>query len=230
MGALIAVLVVLNQYRFFPQILVLFMVALCFLEKGLEPRIRELVSKPLRQIVISDQQSFAGKIYRRIVIFRHGQQSAIRLSAAWKKDEIWHPQGKLLPEDSALFAPMSAPLTVLAVGDPRIDPGFFPGLLPLSNSFMRLKMEEIERHSSSLLLLPENWDSICNHWSPESSRIAIRYVFGPSIIPSVKHSPMDPRPICEYIKAHYTGSVYASPVPKGIIYERVEEKGADRQN
>lgn len=228
MGALIAVLVVLNQYRFFPWVLVLFIAFLCFLERGIEPRIAELVSEPLRQTVIYDQQkSFVGKIYRHILIFRHGQENAAGLIAGWQKDESWHQGGKLLPEGSVLFAPMGAPLTVLAVGDPRIDPGFFPGLLPLSDSFMHRKMEEIQRHSSSLLLLPENWDSICNHWSPESSRIAVRYVFGPSIIPSVKHSPMDPRPMCQYIKAHYAGSEYASPLPKGIIYKPIAEKDAD---
>ena len=224
LGALIAALVVLSQYRriwrwTWPSFVVLILLA----SYG-----KFTLYKGTLQIQVHDavfhKQYYSpevDKVYTTIYKLTHRNAQArldrIRATINQNSDRNVIP----LPPRTHLLAPLGVQRRLTPPADGiEIVTGRYSGFFPIGSiPAIQKKIVEIESHPDWPILLPSLGPQRCV-FDPNEERNTLRkYLLAP-YLPPPQHSVGAGKLFCDYLNANYIPSSYASPVPHSFVWVR----------
>jgi len=227
LGALIAALMVLSQYRAvwrwtWPAFAIVILLAtygkFTSVKGTLQIQIHDAV------FVAQDYSPAIDKAYTSIYKLTHRNSQArldrIRASINQGLDRNSMP----LPSHAVLLAPFGVQRRLTPPPDGiEIITGRYPWLYPITAaSTIQTKITEIAAHPDWPLLLTSQGLSICEIDPRQERRELQKFLLAP-YMPPIRHSIFAVEPLCDYIGANYIASSYASPVPHYVVWLRKDK-------
>jgi hypothetical protein len=219
LGALIAALVVLSQYRAlwrwtWPIFSFMILGAGVQHLHGVPDDLRAQV----RTVAFGTQvhSPAVEKLYTRFIkLTHHGAAASERVEQLRSSEAAIRqvrPDAPELPPRQNLLAPMGVPRRISPFdGDPQIITGVYPAFPNIiTPSIVEERLSELRDHPTWPLLLPLDPKCIVD---PNGLREAIARIFRVRYMPTAKHGMHVSEPFCEYVRAKYTLGPFKSPVP-----------------
>ena len=224
LGALIAALVVLSQYRAiwrwtwpaFAIVILLATYGKFTLYKG--------TFQTQVHVAVFGKQYYSpevDKVYTTIYkLTRRNAQARLdqlRTSLARYSD----PNAPHLPSHAHLLAPFGVQRRLTPPPDGiQIVTGRYPWLFPMTSTApIQQKIAEMEAHPDWPLLLPSLGPQRCV-FDPNEERNSLRKFLLAPYLPPPRHTLDAGKPLCDYLNANYIPSSYASPVPQSFVWVR----------
>jgi len=224
LGALIAALVVLSQYRrIWRWVWPAFAIVLILATYGKLTLYKGVLRTQVHDAVFVEQyySPEVDKVYKTIYKLTHKNAQfrldQLRASLYQNTDRYAVP----LPAHAVLLAPFGAQRRLTPLPDGiRIVTGRYPWLFPIGfPAVIPQKIAEIESHPDLPLLLHSNDTPVCEYDHSEE-RLGLQKFFLAPYMPPLRQSVHVGHQLCDYIKANYVVSSYASPVPHQYIWVR----------
>jgi hypothetical protein len=224
LGALIAALVVLSQYRkIWRWTWPVFAIILLLGAYGKFTLIKGTIQNQVHEAVFGTQyySPEVDKVYTAIYkLTRRNAQARLdqlRTSLARNSD----PNAPHLPSQTHLLAPFGVQRRLTPPPDGiEIVTGRYPWLFPMtSTALIQEKIAEIETHQDWPLLLWSRSPQVCVS-DPDEERKSLRIFLLAPYLPPPRHTIDAAKPLCDYLNAHYIPSSYASPVPHSFVWVR----------
>ncbi len=224
LGALIAALVVLSQYRpIWRWAWPAFAIVILLATYGKFTLYKGTIQIQVHEAVFGTQfySPEVDKVYTTIYKLTHRNAQA-RLDRI--QETVARYSGSnapLLPSHAHLLAPFGVQrrLTPPPNGI-QIVTGRYPWLFPMTSTApIQQKIAEMEAHPDWPLLLPSLGPQRCV-FDPNEERNSLRKFLLAPYLPPPRHTLDAGKPLCDYLNANYIPSSYASPVPQSFVWVR----------
>jgi hypothetical protein len=224
LGALIAALVILSQYRkIWRWTWPAFAIVILLAAYGKFTLIKGTIQAQVHEAVFGTQyySPEVDKVYTAIYkLTRRNAQARLdqlRTSLARNSD----PNAPHLPSQTHLLAPFGVQRRLTPPPDGiEIVTGRYPWLFPMtSTALIQEKIAEIETHPDWPLLLWSRSPQVCVS-DPDEERKSLRKFLLAPYLPPPRHTVDAGKPLCDYLNAHYIPSSYASPAPHSFVWMR----------
>jgi hypothetical protein len=224
LGALIAALVVLSQYRTlwrwtwlsFALFLLLFTFGKFNLYAG-------TVKFQLHDSVFGSQYPSPALTRAYVAVYKLTHKNAeARLQTL--RAQSMDPQQDAatpLPAGARLLAPLGAQrrLTPLPNGI-EIVSGYYPWMFPMATTdAVPRKIAELNAHPGWPLILPSRDRQVCV-FDADLERASLRRFLLALYVPRPRGQLTAAKPFCDFLNQHYAPSAYASPLPRSYIWVR----------
>jgi hypothetical protein len=224
LGAMIAALTVLSQYRriwrwTWPSFAVVILLAtlshVAFYRRPIEIRLEE------RAFSNQYHSAMAEKFYTIYLKKIKGESRAQRRIEELRAILFIDPGAPHLPFQAHLLAPLGVPgMMSPYVGDPQIVTGRYPWLFPLGNTTaVQEKIAELQARPDWPLILPSDRPLSCDD-DPDYLRHFLKMILYAPYVPRARNQLKAAEPFCKFINTHYILSTYAAPVPSYHIWVR----------
>jgi hypothetical protein len=217
-GALVASLIVLSQYRaLWRWTWPIF--SLAILWAGMEHLhgVPDDLRAQVRTVAFGTQvhSPIVEKLYTAFIELTHRGTAQQRIEQLRETEaEIRHvrPGTPALPPHESVLAPMGLPRRIEPFkGDPQIITGMYPAfpniIVP---SIVAERISELRDHPTWPILLPLQPNCTVD---PDGLRQAIARIFRVRYMPRAKHSMNVSEPFCKYVRDNYVPDTFQSPVP-----------------
>ncbi len=224
LGALIAALVVLSQYRAiwrwtWPAFAIMILLA----TYGKFTLYKGTIQIQVHEAVFGTQfySPEVDKVYTTIYKLTHRNArlrlDQLRASLNGNSD----PDAVPLPPRTRLLAPLGVQRRLTPPPDGiQIVTGRYPWLFPTTSTApIQQKIAEMEAHTDWPLLLPSLGPQRCV-FDPNEERNSLRKFLLAPYLPPPRHILDAGKPLCDYLNANYIPSSYASPVPRSFVWVR----------
>jgi len=221
LGALLAALIVLGQYRAvwrwtwtgFALVILLF-------SYGKFSLYAAPLQTQVHDTVFGRQYPSAGfaKAYRAVYRLTHKNAEA-RLEALRVSMEQGAENEMRLPYGSRLLAPLGAQRRLEPLPDGmEIVTGYYPWMFPMTTTdTIPRKIAEIESHPDWPLVLPSREPQVCVFDGEDERRLLRKLLLAP-YVPRPRGELSAAKPMCDYLNSHYVVSNYMSPVPHSAVW------------
>ena len=224
LGALIAALVVLSQYRkIWRWTWPAFAIIILLSTYGKFNLVKGTIQIQVHEAVFGTQyySPAVDKVYTAIykLTRRNAQARLNQLRTSLSRNS--NPNAPHLPSQTHLLAPFGVQRRLTPPPDGiEIVTGRYPWLFPMASTApIQEKIAEIEAHPDWPLLLWSRSPQVCVSDPDEERKSLRRFLLAP-YLPPPRHTVDAGKPLCDYLNAHYIPSSYASPVPHSFVWMR----------
>ena len=224
LGALIAALVVLSQYRsIWRWTWPAFAIVILLATYGKFTLYKGTFQVQTHEAVFGTQyySPTVDKVYTAIykLTHRNAQERLDRIRES--VDRNTNHNAVPLPSHAILLAPFGVPRRLTPPPDGiRIVTGRYPWFFPMGNSApIQQKIAEIEDHPGWPLLLKSQGSQVCEYDHSEE-RLGLQKFLLALYMPPLRQTIHVGHQLCDYINANYVASSYAAPVPFFYVWVR----------